>query len=65
MKILNQGDKLAFRVANKDVCSYESNDEETINNIRIIKKSDAELVIEGKKKTRRKKKKYIYLQKKL
>ena len=36
------------------------NDEETINNIRIIKKSDAELVIEWKKKTLRKKKKYIY-----
>ena len=35
-------------------------DEKTINNIRIIKKSDAELVIEGKKKTLRKKKEYIY-----
>lgn len=40
LKILNQGDKLAFRVANKDVCSYESNDEETINHNELLKKAN-------------------------
>lgn len=39
LKILNQGDVLALRVANTKVGSYESNDEEEINHGELLKKA--------------------------
>lgn len=39
LKILNQGDVLAFRVSNINVASYESNEEEEINHGELLKKA--------------------------
>ena len=39
LQISNQGDVLAFRVANVNIASYESNEEETINHSELLKKS--------------------------
>ena len=39
MQIANQGDKIAFRYSNKNVASYESNEESEINHAELLKKS--------------------------
>lgn len=43
LQISNQGDVLAFRYANKNVSSYESNDDESINHSELLKKSGLQL----------------------
>lgn len=40
LKISNQGDKLAFRFSNKNISSYESNDDEVINHNELLKKAN-------------------------
>lgn len=40
LKISNQGDKVAFRLSNKNISSYESNDEEVINHNELLKKAN-------------------------
>lgn len=39
LKILNQGDVIAFRVSNINIASYESNEEEEINHGELLKKA--------------------------